>query len=201
MPTLLTNPLELPTASHPPRKRWTRAQCAALEASGLLEKERLELINGELISKMGKNRPHVNSFTLLHLWLLKTFGEQFINAEAPIDVSPEDNPSNEPVPDLIVLNRDFKSFVSTNPQPHDISLVVEISDSTLAFDLTAKATLYARAGIPEYWVLDVTGRRLFSHRDPISGSYSAVTIYLQHEPVSPLAAPTAQFRPVQAFIP
>jgi len=80
------------------------------------------------------------------LWLAEVFGKSFVNAEAPIDVSPEDNPSSEPEPGLSVLNRDRSSF-SRNPQPEDLSLVVEISDSTLAFDLTVKAGLYERAGI------------------------------------------------------
>ena len=200
MPTLLSNAPEFPLPLNPPRKRWTREQCAALEASGLFERERLELIDGELISKMGKNRPHVNAFTLMHLWLLDAFGKQFVNAEAPIDVSPGDNPSNEPEPDLIVLNREFATFVAGNPQPGDIVLVVEIADSPLAFDLTTKAALYARAGIVEYWVLDVAGRRLFSHRNPVSGRYASVTIYNEHEPVAPVASPAAEFRPAQAFL-
>jgi Uma2 family endonuclease len=200
MPALFSNAPEFPPPLNPPRKRWTREQCAALEAAGLFEKERLELIDGELINKMGKNRPHVNAFTLMHLWLLEAFGKQFVNAEAPIDVSPGDNPANEPEPDLIVLNRDFAAFVSGNPQPRDINLIIEIADTTLTFDLTTKAALYARAGIVEYWVLDVAGRRLFSHRDPVAGKYAAVTIYSEHESVAPIAAPTAEFRPAQAFV-
>ena len=191
---------ELTVPLSPPRKRWTRHQSAALASSGLLETERLELIDGELISKTGKNRPHVNAFTLMHLWLLEVFGKQFVNAEAPIDVNAADNPANEPEPDLIVLNREFSAFVFSNPQPQDIDLVVEIADSTLAFDLSTKAALYARAGIPEYWVLDVTGRRLFCHRQPSSGRYT-VTIYSEFEPVVPLSAPLAEFRPAQAFVP
>ena len=106
----------------------------------------------------------------------ETFGDQFVDAEAPIDVNPQDNPSNEPEPDLVVLIRECAAFVSANPQPRDIALLVEISDTTLNFDLTVKAALYARAGIVEYWVLDVTGRRLFSHRNPASGGYASVTI-------------------------
>jgi Uma2 family endonuclease len=200
MPTLLTKAPESPLPSIPPRKRWTREQCAALEASGVFEKERLELIDGELISKMGKNRPHVNAFTLVHLWLLEAFGKQFVNAEAPIDVNPGDNPSNEPEPDLIVLKREFSSFVAGNPQPEDIQLLVEISDSTLTFDLTAKASLYARAGIVEYWVLDVAGRRLFCHREPGGGTYGAVTVYGEDEAITPLAAPHAEFRASLAFV-
>jgi Uma2 family endonuclease len=199
VPTLLTHAPKFPPPLVPPRKRWTREQCATLEASGLFEKERLELVDGELISKMGKNRPHVNTFRLMLVWLQKTFGDRFVDAEAPIDVNPGDNPSNEPEPDLIVLNRECATFISANPQPSDIHLVVEIADSTLTFDLTVKAALYARAGIVEYWVLDVAGRRLFSHRHPVSGCYTSVTIYSEHEPVAPLAAPECGFRPAQAF--
>jgi len=194
MPTLLTDLPEAPQPPIPPRKRWTREECAPLEAAGLFEREHLELVDGELISKMGKNRPHVNAFSSMYLWLVSAFGGDFVNAEAPIDVSPEDNPKNEPEPDLIVLNRPSRMFQSGNPQPRDLSLVAEIGDSTLVFDLTIKARLYARAGVIEYWVLDVAGRRLIVHRKPVAGKYTTVTIYAGDEPVAPLAAPAAEFR-------
>jgi Uma2 family endonuclease len=182
----------------PPRKRWTRAECAVLEASGLLEQESLELVEGELISKMGKKRPHVISFTLVQEWLVRIFGWSFVNAAAPIDVAPEDNPTNEPVPDLIVLRQDDSHFTS-NPKPQDLRLVVEIADTSLSFDLNVKAALYARAGVIEYWVLDVAGRRLLVHRNPRSGVYADVAAYSEQESVSPLAAPQAQFRVADAF--
>jgi Uma2 family endonuclease len=198
MPIALTE-IPAPVAPpDPPRKRWTRAECATLEASGLLDQESLELVEGELISKMGKKRPHVNSFTLLLEWFVQVFGFRLVNVEAPIDVSPEDNPTNEPVPDLIVLWQDQSHFTS-NPQAQDLRLVVEIADTSLHFDLTVKAALYARAGIVEYWVLDVTGRRLLVHRNPRSGRYADVAAYSEHESVSPLAAPRALFRVADAF--
>jgi Uma2 family endonuclease len=125
----------------------------------------------------------------MHLWLLDAFGRNLVNADAPIDVNPGDNSSNEPEPDLIVLNRGFADFVSANPQSADISLIVEITDSSPNFDLSVKAALYARAGIIEYWVLDVAGRRLFCHRDPSGGSYRSIVIYGDNESVAPLAAP------------
>jgi Uma2 family endonuclease len=200
MPTVLTNAPESLPPPAPPRKRWTREQCAPLEASGLFEQERLELVDGELISKMGKNRPHVNAAMLMLEWLQETFGKRFVNAEAPIDVSPADNPWSEPVPDLLVLKREYSNFTSGNPGPRDLALVIEISDSSLAFDLTTKASLYARAGIEEYWVLDVTGRRLIAHRRPVSGKYALVVVYSEGEIIAPLAAPAAGFRPSQALL-
>ena len=189
MPVALTIAPDPPAPLSPPRKRWTRAECAALESSGLWDQQDLELIDGELISKMGKNRPHVNALVSLMQWLLDAFGRGRINPEAPIDVAPEDNPSNEPEPDLIVLRRATTSFQTSRPQPADLALVVEIADTTLRFDLTVKARLYARAGIVEYWVLDLTGRRLIVHREPELGSYRSVIAYSESEKVAPLASP------------
>ena len=146
---------------------------------------------------MGKKRPHVSSFTVLQAWLMQVFGWRFVNSEAPIDVAPEDNPTNEPEPDVIVLQQDQSSFTS-NPRAQDLRLVV-VADSSLGFDLKVKAALYARAGIVEYWVLDVTGRRSLVHRNPVSGMYADVAAYSEHESVSPLAAPQAQFRVADAF--
>lgn len=198
MPIALTEMPSPVAPPDPPRKRWTRAECATLEASGLLDQESLELVEGELISKMGKKRPHVNSFTLLHGWLAQVFGFRSVNAEAPIDGAPEDNPTNEPVPDLIVLRQDQSHFAA-NPRAQDLRLVVEIADTSLNFDLTVKAALYARAAIIEYWVLDVAGRRLLVHRTPRSGTYADVAAYSEQESASPLAAPHAQFRVADAF--
>jgi Uma2 family endonuclease len=199
MPTLLTAPTEIPAPVFPPRKRWTREQLAPLQAAGLFEIEKLELVDGELISKMGKNRPHANASRRVLAYLQQVFGKQFVDPEVPIDVSPADNPRNEPEPDLVVLSRDADTIVSGNIQPQDISLIVEIADSSLKFDLNVKAPLYARAGIPEYWVLDINNRRLICHRDPQAGRYANVAEYSEHETIAPLTAPEAFFTPAQAL--
>lgn len=198
MPAVVHDRPYRPVPTDPPRKRWTRLECAALEESGLWERQRLELVEGELISKMGKNRPHVYALIVLQGWLIQIFGLQYVNPEVPIDVSPEDNPTNEPQPDLIVLNRPSREFLH-NPQPGDLRLVVEVSDSSVGFDLTAKAGLYARAGIVEYWVLDIQARRLVVHRDPQAGLYRSLTVYSERESVSTLASPDAEFRVGDAF--
>ena len=194
MPIALLEPLE-----SPPRKRWTRAECEVLGASGLLAGQHFELIDGELIDKMGKNRPHVRALVLLKEWAIAVFGYRRIQQEAPIDVAPEDNPANEPQPDLVILRESVLQFRSANPKPQDIAMVIEVSDSTLSFDLGTKAALYARAGIPDYWVLDVNKRRLFVHRKPIGSSYSSVVVYHGNECIAPLAAPQSTFRVAAAF--
>jgi Uma2 family endonuclease len=69
-----------------------------------------------------------------------------------------------------------------------------VADTTLDFDTTTKAGLYARAGIADYWVLDVNKRRIIVHREPMGGKYCSLAVYEAEEAVSPLAAPGASLR-------
>jgi len=197
MPVAVT---ELPARLDPPRKLWTRPEYDALSSSGLLDHQKLELIEGELIDKMGKKGPHVTSVALLLEWLMGVFGARHVLQAAPIDVAPEDNPTNEPEPDLIVLTRNLSHFTHERPRPQDLQLAVEVAVSTLGFDLATKAALYARAGIVEYWVLDIDGRRMIVHRDPQAGRYASVAAYSANESVAPLAAPDS-FLPIGDALP
>jgi Uma2 family endonuclease len=196
MPTAVT---ELPAGSEPRRKVWTRAEVDALASSGLFDQQKLELVEGELIDKIGKLPPHVTSLMRLMRWLTGVFGWDFVYPEAPIDVAPQDNPTNEPQPDLVVLKREIGTLGREHPCPQDVRLVIEVADSTLTFDLRTKAALYARAGIVEYWVLDVAGRRMFVHRDPRGGRYTSVVAYNGEESVAPLCAPESPLRVKDAF--
>ena len=84
MPTLLT-PVPVETAQlFPRRKRWTRAECATLESAGLFDQRHYELVEGELIDRMGKNSPHVISLALIAIWLRRAFGDLFVLTE-PVD--------------------------------------------------------------------------------------------------------------------
>jgi len=180
-------------------RKWTRAECAALETLEVFQHQRLELVEGELFNKMGKHRPHSIAQKAVRVALDLVFGVQFIETGNPIDVSPEDNPTSEPQPDLIVLVKASQEYRTGNPQPADLLLVVEVSESSLAFDLNLKARLYARAGIVEYWVFDLPARRLVVHRSPLNGSYQSVAVYSDRESVNPLAAPDREFRVGDAF--
>jgi Uma2 family endonuclease len=118
---------------------------------------------------------------------------------APIDVAPEDNPTSEPSPDLIVLRRDHGDPWKATPQPEDLLLAVEVSDTTFDFASTMKAGLYARAGLREYWVVDLDARRLIVHRGPAGGRYQSIAAYGEDEQASPLAAPEARFEVGRVF--
>lgn len=195
MPQTLTEPqttnLVLGEGSMPRnRKRWTRDDCNFLERSGLIE-GRYELLDGEIISKMGQNQPHAITVTLLVKWLIAIFGGDFVIGQLPIEIAVSDQETNKPEPDASVLKEPVTRYLRSAPGPGDVRLVAEVSDSTLRDDLRTKAFLYARASIPEYWVLDVVSRRLFVHRLPSEGQYGEITVYTEGEMVSPEAAPTA----------
>lgn len=161
---------------------WTREDCRRLEGMGLLP-ERWELIQGEIISKTGKNLPHSKIAQRINAILMTLFPATHILSTCSIDVAPEDNPTSEPEPDITVLNRPADDLTQ-NPIPADIALIVEASDSTLDHDLGPKATLYARAGIPEYWVIDIQGRQVYKHRDPQAGTYTQIQTLNADEPLS-----------------
>lgn len=198
MPVAFTERIVPPDPPLPPRKKWSRQECELLESSGVWNRERLELIDGELIDTMGKKRPHVNALVVIRNWAIAVFGDLRVQTEASIDVAPDDNPINEPEPDLAVLRRSSLEF-DANPKPEDILLVAEVSDTTLSFDLEKKGPLYARAGIPEYWILDVNKRRLIVHREPAGGKYRSVVVYSENESVAPLNSPRSEFLVSAAF--
>ena len=175
-----------------PRKIWTREEAHALVELGFPNAEKWELIEGELIDKAGKKRPHVIWQGIVYKWLLSVFGSGRVKSEAPSDVAAEDNRHSEPEADLKILRQPSQEYVS-NPQPQDILLLVEISDSTVRFNLGKKAKLYARAAIMEYWVLDIPGKRLIVHREPEEGQYRSIVAYEAQEEIAPLAAPEARF--------
>jgi Uma2 family endonuclease len=180
------------TALEIPRKVWTREDAHSLADLGFPNASKLELINGELIDHMGKKRPHAIWQHLIQAWLQTTFGVEYVQMESPIDVSSEDNLLNEPEPDLMVTAKRSREY-DTNPNPPELRLIVEVSDSTVSFDLKWKAPLYARAGIVEYWVIDIPERLVHVHREPLLGRYASVVKYGFHADINPLARPEAVF--------
>jgi Uma2 family endonuclease len=170
------------------RRGVTRGLFHMIYESGFFGTGRVELINGEMIEQLPKNQPHTIANDSLYDLLTDTFGRGFVRHSAPIIISEE----TEPEPDLAVTRQPQRSYVNIgNPPATEAVLVVEISDSTLRYDLSTKALVYSRAGIPEYWVLDITGRVLIVHRTPTLDGYADVTRHVDTESISPLAAAQA----------
>ena len=182
------------TTGQPPRKRWTRAECEKLEMYGLIDGHHYELVEGELIDTMGKNRPHTVVCMLLMRWLGRAISDERGQLEGAIDVSPADHPTSEPQPDVALLAQPVESFLDRNPTADQVQLLIEVADTSLAFDTGVKARLYARAAIADYWVVDIHARRLLVFRNPVGNAYQTITAYDAQESVSPLAAPQAALR-------
>lgn len=155
------------------RKRFTRDEFHRMEESGILE-GRYELIEGDPIEKMGQNPAHANALRLMCAWLAACFGMGLLSVQLPIEVAPDDQQRSQPEPDIAVLNALLPDYSQRHPRGDELTLAVEIADSSSRFDLATKAALYARAAVPEYWVLDVTRRVLVIHRHPENGAYRSV---------------------------
>lgn len=121
MPAVLeSRPAQLPADA---RRKLTRQDCRALAEAGLLDGDRFELIDGELIRKMPKSPLHNLALLLLVEWLRGVFGARYVHQESSIDLSPSLMLTNEPEPDAVVLRRPSADFPGDNPGPADILLI------------------------------------------------------------------------------
>ena len=129
--------------------------------------------------------PHASGIQLCMEILVRIFGVARVRAQLPMEVGPSDRDRNEPEPDVAVVQEARADYRKRHPAGGETELVVEIADTSLASDLSMKRRLYARAGVPEYWVVDLNGRRLVVHRglDMAKGEYDSVQSYAETESV------------------
>ena len=148
----------------PTPRRWTVAEFDHLIDSGAFgPEERLELIEGELIPKRSQYPPHATALTLSISELIRVFTAGFVvRIQMPVTLG--ENPGNRPEPDIAVVTGSARDYTAQHPTT--AALLVEISDSTLLYDRTTKASLYARAGMAELWVLNLPDRLLEVFREP-----------------------------------
>ncbi|MBI3186110.1 MAG: Uma2 family endonuclease [Myxococcales bacterium] len=179
----------------PPRRRWTREEFERAAELGLFKpEERLELIAGEMVHKMTPQTSyHASAVRLVEHELRRVFPGHVISVQLPLALGP----SSEPEPDVSVAAGSLREF--TQAHPTSALLLVEVADTTLTFDRTVKAGLYAEGGIADYWILNLRDRVLEVHREPsamaeqpLGHHYRSITRHTESESVSPLAAPTAR---------
>lgn len=141
--------------------------------AGLFAGQRLELIDGELIDKMGQNPPHAHVIEVLMDLLRTIFGKGRVRIQLPIEAATPDRERSSPEPDAAVLAnvRDDHRY---HPRGEELLLAIEVADTTIQFDATVKRDLYARAGVPEYWVIDINTRRVIVHKNPSQGKFQEV---------------------------
>jgi Uma2 family endonuclease len=167
-----------------PRKRFTRQEVDRLIDLGIFDGQRFELIDGELFDKMGQKPPHAEAIRTLARLLSGILGLELVQVQLPIEAGGADRDRSLPEPDVAVLVERKPEYRRRHPRGDELILVVEISDTTLAFDLSRKAELYANAGVPVYWVVDLKRRMLVKHREPRGGFYRLVESFVEGEGVA-----------------
>lgn len=138
-----------------------------IESGAFEESTPCELIDGVLVRKDMKSREHELAIEWLNRWLVINVEHERFSVRVASSLTLE---GSEPEPDLAVIARNA-------PRPYHpatAALAIEVSWSSLRRDLERKATLYAEAGVGEYWVFDVHARRLVVHREPRAGRYAAI---------------------------
>ncbi|BAY79743.1 hypothetical protein NIES25_62290 (plasmid) [Nostoc linckia NIES-25] len=96
---------------------------------------------------------------------------------------------SEPEPDIAVVRIDARKYINHHPAPHEIFLVIEVADTTLETDRKQKAPLYAKAGITDYWILDVNQRQVYVFREPSLEGYNLEFILPEDATLSSIAFP------------
>jgi len=166
---------------------FRRKEYYALSDEGFFRDQRVQLIRGVILREEPMNPPHAMGIQLVAIALGILYGAGFsVRVQLPLDLGQD----TEPEPDVAVVRGSPRDYPT---HPTTAVLVVEVSDSTLASDLTVKAELYAATGIPEYWVLDLETQRLLVFRDPVAlapggHAYHTHLSFAVDESVTPLAA-------------
>jgi Uma2 family endonuclease len=133
-----------------------------IEVGVLTKDDRVELLEGYMVQKMSQNPPHFNIAENAGDTLRPLLPNGWrIREEKPITLI-----DSEPEPDLVIVRGDRSTFASRHPGPSDIGIVIEVSDSSVAIDRKDKTRIYARADLPNYWIINVVDRQVEVYADP-----------------------------------
>lgn len=184
MITMSLPPLQAaPTGPRP--LRWTCAEFHRFGDMGVFEGRRAMLIDGVILEEGPMNPPHAITLELVLEALRVSFGTGWrIRGQSPLILGQD----LDPEPDFAVMAGTPRG---SSGHPTTAALVVEVADSSLPFDTNEKRLLYARAGIGEYWVVDINGQRLLIYRDPQAGDYATQQTLGPADSVTPLAGAAA----------
>jgi Uma2 family endonuclease len=155
-----------------PRHRLSRQDYYRLGEAGILRQDdRVELLEGQLVdmSPIGPRHAIITD-NLNELLVTRFAGRAQVRCKEPVVL----DDGSEPQPDFALVRRPWHGYPNTHPGPGDIFLLIEVADSSLDFDRTVKLELYARAGIREVWIVDLTADAVLVHRGPTGGAYDSV---------------------------
>jgi Uma2 family endonuclease len=177
--------------SIPKRVCWTKHEYYKMAEMGLFDGKHVELIEGDVIEMSPMRPPHRTAVVLTGDRLRGVFGAgYFISVQSPFDAG---EPS-EPEPDIAVIPGNVRDYKVAHPTT--AVLIVEVADTSLQYDRIVKASLYAKAGIKEYWIVNLVDNQVEVYRHPVpmleqtyGFGYTTVTILKTSDTITPLAAP------------
>ena len=179
----------------PRLRRWSRGEYARLIDHGILdEDDPVELLDGLLLVKEPQHSPHRTAVLLTAKALERAFGEGwFVQTQSPIILDDR----SEPEPDVCVVHGSPREYVTAHPS-HP-ALIVEVAQSGLRLARGRKAAAYARAGIVDYWILNLVDRTLEVYREPGRSArrhwgYGSIVVLESSALVSPLTVAAARIR-------
>jgi Uma2 family endonuclease len=169
------------------KRRFNVDEYYAMAHAGILsERDRVELIEGEIVTMSPIGLAHAAAVNRANRALIRAAGDEaIVSPQNPIRL----NAFNEPQPDLVLLRPREDFYRSTHAQLTDILLVIEIADSSLRYDRDVKASLYARHGIIEYWLVDLAAGTVARYTSPEDATYRTVAVHPRGEGLAPIALP------------
>jgi Uma2 family endonuclease len=148
------------SAAEPKSRRWTRDEYYKMGDEGLFRDQRVQLIEGEIVVMSPQKVSHYAAIDKCRQLLEKLLGDDFwIRTQGPLTL----NPNSEPEPDVSVVTGTRDDY---QDHPKTALLIVEVSQTALGFDRNEKASLYAKAGIADYWIVNLIDRQLEVFRNP-----------------------------------
>ena len=177
----------LPAEQRPEDRHWTVEEFhRAASAGAFSDPGRLEIIQGRIVEMMPEGGRHTGMRKRIARRLRAALEpDSFTCEECPLRIAFD----GEPIPDVMFTREE--DYGDQHPMPQDVVLLIEVSDTTVVYDLGGKALLYAQAGITDYWVVLVNEAAIVRHRTPTPEGYQDVTRLAGADILSPLAAPDA----------
>lgn len=181
-------------------RRFNREEYYQMAEAGIFSPhERVELIDGEIVPMPAQNLPHAKAVRASNITLIAAFSNtHIVSCQLPVTLADD----CEPEPDFsLVTEEHLRECEAQGKHPTRPDLVMEVSDRSLSYDRGEKVGLFARAGVPEYWILNVQRRCLEERRDPgpdpdspLGFSYRSIRIFHEQELVAPRFAPERSLR-------
>jgi Uma2 family endonuclease len=169
------------------RRKFTVDEYDWMARVGILtEDERVELIDGEIVEMAPIDPEHADRVDLLAKSFFDRFGDLArVRVQNPLHLDEYEQPQ----PDLALVRRPTGSYRHAHPRPDDVLLVVEVADTSLALHRRVKLPLYARAGIPEVWLVDLQHELVHVYQEPTGDGYRVTRTARRGERVAPAAFP------------